>query len=118
MAVGLTRRQRDLLAFIKRHTDQHGSSPSYEEMARAVGMASKSGIHRLLTGLEVRGRIERWPGHPRSVRLVSPDALPPHRFPADVQAALEAHARSQGVPPEVIVREAVRAYVGCGGASQ
>jgi len=67
MSVGLTTKQADLLDYLK------GSSrtPSYAEMARAIGMKSKSGIFRLIDGLEERGFIERLPNKSRAVRLIA-----------------------------------------------
>ena len=48
----LTRKQSYLLQFIERHLADHGIAPSFEEMKEAVNLQSKSGIHRLINGLE------------------------------------------------------------------
>lgn len=55
---GLTKRQRELLDFIRGYIATHGFSPSFDEMKDALGLASKSGIHRLVHGLQDRGYIE------------------------------------------------------------
>jgi len=65
--VGLTTRMRDLLGFIKEYTAKHGVSPSYDEMRDALGIASKSGIHRLVISLERRGHIRREPAMARTI---------------------------------------------------
>jgi len=65
--VGLTTRMRDLLGFIKEYTAKHGVSPSYDEMRDALGIASKSGIHRLVISLERRGHIRREPSLARTI---------------------------------------------------
>ena len=57
----LTRKQYELLLFIHRHLGEHGVSPSFDEMKEALSLRSKSGIHRLITGLEERGFIRRLP---------------------------------------------------------
>ena len=57
----LTRKQHELLVFIHQHLKQTGVSPSFDEMKEAVQLKSKSGIHRLITGLEERGFIRRLP---------------------------------------------------------
>ena len=53
----LTPRQRDLLAFICRYQDEHQISPNYSEMAAALGLASKSGVNRIVKGLVERGFV-------------------------------------------------------------
>ncbi|MEK9969626.1 MAG: repressor LexA, partial [Ferrovibrio sp.] len=50
----LTRKQHDLLIFIHEKLENSGVSPSFEEMKEAMKLKSKSGIHRLVTGLEER----------------------------------------------------------------
>lgn len=70
----LTPRQKELLDFIRRYTDEQGGiSPSYEEMATYVGLQSKSGIHRLVLSLEERGFIRRLENRARSIVVVGAD---------------------------------------------
>ena len=54
----LTSKQRELLLFIHERIKQDGVSPSFDEMKEALNLASKSGIHRLITALEERGFIK------------------------------------------------------------
>ena len=72
-AYGMTKRQQQLLNFITSYVAQHSYSPTFEEMKVAVGLASKSGVHRLVSGLEERGLIRRLPYRDRSI-IVNPDA--------------------------------------------
>ncbi len=51
----LTRKQHELLMFIHERIKETGVSPSFDEMKEALDLASKSGIHRLITALEERG---------------------------------------------------------------
>lgn len=69
---GLTARQRDLLTFIRRYIGQHGIAPSFDEMKAELGLASKSGIHRMISGLEERGYISRMPDRARAITLRAP----------------------------------------------
>ena len=55
----LTRKQHELLMFIDGHLKSTGFSPSFEEMKEALGLKSKSGIHRLISALEERGFLRR-----------------------------------------------------------
>jgi repressor LexA len=67
----LTAKQRELLLFIKqRLTATGGVSPSFDEMKDALHLKSKSGIHRLVGGLEERGFIRRFPHRARSLEVV------------------------------------------------
>ena len=48
----LTSKQFKLLEFLKESLKKNSVSPSFEEMKLALGLKSKSGIHRLITALE------------------------------------------------------------------
>src|SRR6201991_1709585 len=60
----LTRKQHELLMFIHERIKETGVSPSFDEMKDALDLASKSGIHRLITALEERGFLRRLPPPP------------------------------------------------------
>lgn len=66
----LTKRQHELLLLIDRRLREDGVSPSFEEMKDAVGLKSKSGIHRLITALEERGFIRRLPNRARALEVL------------------------------------------------
>ena len=53
----LTKKQKTLLLLIDKKIKETGITPSYDEMKDSLGLASKSGIHRLITALEDRGFI-------------------------------------------------------------
>ena len=73
----LTRKQQELLIFINDHLKQGGVSPSFDEMKDALGLKSKSGIHRLITGLEERGFIRRLAHRARALEVIRlPDGIP------------------------------------------
>ncbi len=65
----LTKKQRDLLLFIHEKMTADDIPPSFEEMKDALGLKSKSGIHRLISGLEERGYIERLPHRARALEI-------------------------------------------------
>lgn len=66
----LTRKQRDILTLLIRHLEQHGVAPSFDELCDAAGLKSKSGIHRLMSGLEERGYIARLHNRARAVSIL------------------------------------------------
>jgi len=65
----LTRKQYELLNFINDRLESTGVSPSFDEMKDALKLKSKSGIHRLITGLEERGFIRRLPHRARALEV-------------------------------------------------
>ena len=87
----LTRKQRELLKFIQEKLGETGISPSFDEMKEALGLKSKSGVHRLITGLEERGFIKRLPHRARALDVV--------RLPED-QTAKAAQAAQASRPGE------------------
>jgi repressor LexA len=66
----LTQRQHQLLQFIYGYLRDRGVPPSFEEMRAALRLKSKSGIHRLITGLEERGYIRRLPYRARALEVI------------------------------------------------
>ena len=66
----LTRKQYELLVYLDKELRKKGVSPSFDEMRDALGLKSKSGIHRLITGLEERGFIRRLPHRARAIEVL------------------------------------------------
>ena len=72
----LTKKQRDLLVSIRDRVADGGVPPSFDEMKDALDLKSKSGIHRLITGLVERGYLQRLPNRARALEVVKmPDSL-------------------------------------------
>ena len=66
----LTQKQHELLCFIDDRLKDSGVSPSFEEMKEALGLKSKSGIHRLISALEGRHFIRRLPNRARALEVL------------------------------------------------
>jgi repressor LexA len=66
----LTRKQHELLIFINARLGANGIAPSFDEMKDALNLRSKSGIHRLISGLEERGFIRRLPHRARALEVL------------------------------------------------
>ena len=72
----LTRKQMELLDFIRTRMGADGVPPSFDEMKDALDLKSKSGIHRLITALEERGFIRRLAHRARAIEIVKlPEAM-------------------------------------------
>jgi repressor LexA len=75
----LTKKQHELLVFIHARLSEGAVSPSFDEMKDALNLRSKSGIHRLISGLEERGFIRRLAHRARALEVVR---LPDGSLPA------------------------------------
>ncbi|MBL4739500.1 MAG: transcriptional repressor LexA [Sneathiella sp.] len=74
----LTKKQHELLMYIHTYLEKRGVCPSFDEMKVALDLKSKSGIHRLITGLTERGFIRRLPHRARALEILKlPDAVLP-----------------------------------------
>ena len=78
----LTKKQLELLNFIHERIRESGIAPSFDEMKEALGLRSKSGVHRLINALEERGFIRRMPHRARALEVTRlPEAMSPALAP-------------------------------------
>lgn len=68
----LTSKQKQLLDYL----NGCETCPSFEEMKAALGLKSKSGVHRLVSALEQRGFIKRIPDRARAIEITNEPKLP------------------------------------------
>lgn len=73
----LTGRQDQLLSFLRHRATTSLISPTFDEMKDHLGLASKSGIHRIIRGLEERGFIRGLRNRARSIRVID-STVPVH----------------------------------------
>ncbi|MDE3838612.1 repressor LexA [Bacillus methanolicus] len=66
----LSKRQQDILNFIKEEVKKKGYPPSVREIGQAVGLASSSTVHGHLARLESKGLIRRDPTKPRAIEIL------------------------------------------------
>ncbi|MBB6306250.1 LexA family protein [Xanthobacter tagetidis] len=110
MTAPMTSRQKTVLDFIRSHVERKGFSPTYAEIAAAVGIKSKGGVARMVECLVERGAIRVLTNRARGIALVEPGLhllLQP-----DVERCLQDFARRNGIAPETAAAEAIRHYVG------
>lgn len=107
----LTRKQRQLLQYIHDTLLKTGVAPSFDEMKQSLGLKSKSGVHRLIIGLEERGFIRRLPHRARALEIsrlsedqVSKNPRDIQDLPSGVAQKLEQDQRQpqRGFVPHVI----------------
>lgn len=107
--MSVTPHMQKLMLFIQRYTDNAGGvAPTFEEMRRALQLASRSGIARLLEGLEAREFIQRIPHRARAITILK--RLPDQQGPtAAYRRALEDIARGR-TDPEAHAREVLERF--------
>jgi repressor LexA len=66
----LTKRQQEIVDFIKRYSARHGYPPTVRDIGKAVGLASSSTVHQHLANLERIGLLRRDPTKPRAIELL------------------------------------------------
>jgi repressor LexA len=75
----LTKKQHQLLIFIRDRLARDGVAPSFDEMKEALKLQSKSGIHRLIMALEERGFLRRLPHRARALEVIKLPENAPER---------------------------------------
>lgn len=71
----LSKRQEDILNFIKEEVRKKGYPPSVREIGEAVGLASSSTVHGHLERLEKKGLIRRDPTKPRAIEILDQEEV-------------------------------------------
>ena len=66
----LSRRQQQILEYIRESVISRGFPPSIREIGEAVGLSSSSTVHSHLKSLETKGFLRRNPSKPRSIELL------------------------------------------------
>ncbi|HEX4232112.1 MAG TPA: transcriptional repressor LexA [Bryobacteraceae bacterium] len=67
--MALTRRQRELMDFLASFIEKRGYSPSYEEIAGGLKLASLATIHKHIQALEAKQYLRRSYNHSRSLEV-------------------------------------------------
>lgn len=67
---GISRRQEQILHYIRQETETQGYPPSVREIGRAVGLKSTSTVHGHLSQLERKGYIRRDSSKPRAIEVL------------------------------------------------
>ena len=65
--MALTRRQKEVLDFIAAYQVENGYSPSYEEIARGLNLASIATVHKHISALDKKNYLQRSHNQSRSI---------------------------------------------------
>ena len=88
--MALTRRQKQVYDFISSFVDQHGYSPSFEEIGEGLGLSSLATVHKHITNLEEKGLLRRDYNRSRSIDLLKPRGAMKQSLAVAAAAAAEA----------------------------
>ncbi len=67
--MALTRRQKEVLDFIAAYQVENGYSPSYEEIARGLKLASIATVHKHISALDKKNYLQRSHNQSRSIEV-------------------------------------------------
>jgi repressor LexA len=67
--MALTKRQKEVLDFIADFVEENGYSPSYEELAQGLKLASLATVHKHIQALESRNYLRRLFNQSRSIEV-------------------------------------------------
>ncbi|MDD5018696.1 MAG: transcriptional repressor LexA [Eubacteriales bacterium] len=76
----LTKRQNDVLKYLKSYINEHGYSPCVRDICTALNLRSTSTAHAHLTKLEKKGYITRDPAKPRTTMILGKDSAAKQRM--------------------------------------
>jgi len=68
--VNLTKRQQEIVDFIKKYSARYGYPPTVRDIGKAIGLTSSSTVHAHLANLEKVGLLRRDPAKPRAIELL------------------------------------------------
>jgi repressor LexA len=87
----LTKRQQEILDFIRKYSAKYGYPPTVRDIGKAVGLASSSTVHAHLANLEKIGLLRRDPSKPRAIELLD-------RAVGSAVESVRGIVRSEGLP--------------------
>jgi repressor LexA len=104
--MALTRRQKEVMDFLAEFVDRNGYSPSYEEIASGLGLASLATVHKHVQALEAKQYLRRSYNHSRSLEVADrffneETTRRRHNAPSDTAIPLMGRIAA-GVPVEAI----------------
>ena len=68
--MAITRRQKEVLDFIRNFVERCGYSPSFEEIAHGLDLSSLATVHKHISNLEKKGLLQRAHNRSRSIDVL------------------------------------------------
>jgi repressor LexA len=114
VSMALTKRQKDVLDFIAKFVDDNGYSPSYEEIAHGLNLASLATVHKHISALDTKSYLKRGFNRSRSLDL-GPKYLQEHRRQRELEVPLLGRIAA-GQPVEAIEHRATLSFADFAGS--
>jgi repressor LexA len=108
VSMALTKRQKDVLDFIAKFVDDNGYSPSYEEIAHGLNLASLATVHKHISALDTKNYLKRGFNRSRSLEM-GPKYMQEHRRPRELEVPLLGKIAA-GQPVEAIENRATLSF--------
>ena len=111
--MALTRRQKQVMDMIARFVDENGYSPSYDEIAKGLGLASLATVHKHISALEAKSYLKRGFNQSRSLEIGPKYAQEMRRNRLESPAALEIPLLGRiaaGLPVEAIEQRSALSF--------
>ena len=86
--MALTRRQKQVYDFLAQFVEEHGYSPSFEEIGDGLGLSSLATVHKHVSNLEQKGLLKRDYNRSRSIDLLKPRGRMKQALAGTVPAAM------------------------------
>ncbi len=107
--MAVTKRQKEVLDFISQFIEEHGYSPSYDEIAKGLNLASLATVHKHISTLEGKQYLKRGFNQSRSLDLGSKYFQDQRRGRGDTNFVPLMGRIAAGAPVEAVEqREALR----------
>jgi repressor LexA len=111
--MALTRRQKQVMDMIARFVDENGYSPSYDEIAKGLGLASLATVHKHISALEAKSYLKRGFNQSRSLEIGPKYAQEMRRNRLESPATLEIPLLGRiaaGLPVEAIEQRSALSF--------
>ena len=106
----LTKRQKEILDFIREYLDEEGYAPTLQEIGASFGLSSPATVYKHVEQLVQKGYLRKAPHQGRGIQLVDPEPIRTIEVPLLGQVAaggpIEAVADPEmiNLPPEFVGR--------------
>ena len=110
MAKGLTKRQLEVLTFIKGHIKEHGYGPSLRDICAFLSIKGPNNARKHLNSLEKKGFIKREPRKSRAIEVIDLQADSPVPSLAPNAVSIPIAGRVRAGAPELAIED-IEGYV-------
>lgn len=107
----LTKRQKEVLDFVRQHVGQHGYAPTLQEIGSRFGLSSPATVYKHVEQLVQKGYLRKAPHQGRGIQLVDPEPVRTVEVPLLGQVAAGrpiqavASAETLNLPPDFVGRK-------------